>query len=276
MLFVLFLLARRIVNSPFGLSLRAIKDNPLRAAAIGIPVNRRLVAIYTIAAGYAGHRRRAARRRRRSSPRSTCSTSTAPPTCCWCSIIGGTGYLYGGLIGAVVFKLMQDWLATVTPQYWQFWIGLVLVVIVLVGRERMQRDWIAAGCRSASFTRHASRTAPRRARGVPSAGRSAAGSVAEAWSACPVLETIGLGKRFGGITATNDVSLTLEKGARHALIGPNGAGKTTLINLLTGVLRPTAGRDPARRPRHHASASHRRVQPSASRARSRSTSCSPT
>ena len=58
----------------------------------------------------------------------------------------------------------------------------------------------------------------------------------------PVLQTEGLGKRFGGIVATNNVSLLVEKGARHALIGPNGAGKTTLINLLTGVLRPTAGR----------------------------------
>jgi branched-chain amino acid transport system ATP-binding protein len=57
----------------------------------------------------------------------------------------------------------------------------------------------------------------------------------------PVLETKGLIKQFGGITATNDVSLSVEKGARHALIGPNGAGKTTIINLLTGVLRPTAG-----------------------------------
>ena len=58
----------------------------------------------------------------------------------------------------------------------------------------------------------------------------------------PVLQTIDLQKRFGGIVATNDVSLSIEKGARHALIGPNGAGKTTVINLLTGVLRPTAGR----------------------------------
>ena len=57
-----------------------------------------------------------------------------------------------------------------------------------------------------------------------------------------VLQTIGLEKRFGGIVASNNVSLKVEKGARHALIGPNGAGKTTLINLLTGVLRPTAGR----------------------------------
>src|SRR5438045_9483951 len=57
-----------------------------------------------------------------------------------------------------------------------------------------------------------------------------------------VLETVGLEKRFGGLVASSNVSLKIEKGARHALIGPNGAGKTTLINLLTGVLRPTKGR----------------------------------
>ena len=58
----------------------------------------------------------------------------------------------------------------------------------------------------------------------------------------PCWKPVGLEKRFGGIAATNGVSLKVEKGARHALIGPNGAGKTTVINLLTGVLRPTAGR----------------------------------
>jgi ABC-type branched-subunit amino acid transport system ATPase component len=57
-----------------------------------------------------------------------------------------------------------------------------------------------------------------------------------------VLETKDLEKHFGGIAAVNRVSLQIEKGARHALIGPNGAGKTTVINLLTGVLRPSAGR----------------------------------
>src|SRR6184192_1461931 len=57
----------------------------------------------------------------------------------------------------------------------------------------------------------------------------------------PILQTIGLEKRFGGILAAQSVNLAVEPGARHALIGPNGAGKTTIINLLTGVLRPTAG-----------------------------------
>ena len=59
--------------------------------------------------------------------------------------------------------------------------------------------------------------------------------------AAPVLETVSLVRRFGGLVATNDVSLALAPGARHALIGPNGAGKTTFVNLLTGVLKPTSG-----------------------------------
>ena len=61
-------------------------------------------------------------------------------------------------------------------------------------------------------------------------------------TAHPVLQTQGLVKRFGGITATDHVTLNIAQGARHALIGPNGAGKTTLINLMTGVLAPTEGR----------------------------------
>src|ERR1700744_946847 len=56
------------------------------------------------------------------------------------------------------------------------------------------------------------------------------------------LETTRLEKQFGGLKVTRDLSLRIEAGARHALIGPNGAGKTTVINLLTGVLKPDAGR----------------------------------
>jgi branched-chain amino acid transport system permease protein len=141
-LFVCFLIARRIAYSPFGLSLRSLKGNPLRASAIGIPVNRRLIAIYTASAGFAG-----------------IAGGLLTQTTAFCSldvfslersadlllvlIIGGTGYLYGGLIGAVIYKFLQDWIASLTPQYWQFWIGFALVVIVLIGRERVEQ-WTAA------------------------------------------------------------------------------------------------------------------------------------
>jgi len=142
-LVILFYIARRIVHSPFGLSLRAVKGNSLRASSIGIDVNWRLVSIYTIAAAYAG-----------------IAGALLTQTTQFCSldvlsfdrsadllvvlIIGGTGYLYGGLVGAILFKLAQDWISGITPQYWQFWLGLVLVVIVLVGRERMT-GWFRPG-----------------------------------------------------------------------------------------------------------------------------------
>jgi branched-chain amino acid transport system permease protein len=135
-LFVFFLLARRIVYSPFGLSLRAVRGNPLRAASIGIPVNARLVAIYTLAAFYAGVAGALLAQTTSFASLDVFSFERSADLLL-VLIIGGTGYLYGGLIGAVIFKLMQDWIANLTPQYWQFWIGLVLVLIVLIGRDRI-------------------------------------------------------------------------------------------------------------------------------------------
>lgn len=135
-LFVFFLAARRIVRSPFGYDVKAIRENRLRAMTIGIPVARRLAAVYTLGAAYAG-----------------AAGALLAQTTGFVSldalefhrsaevllalVIGGTGYLYGGVIGAVVFKLMHDVLSAATPQYWEFWLGLVLVVIVLVGRANV-------------------------------------------------------------------------------------------------------------------------------------------
>jgi len=103
-----------------------------------VPVNRRLIAIYTVAAFYAGI----------AGALFTQTTALASldvfafeksADLMLVLVIGGTGYLYGGLIGAVVFKMLQEVFQTITPQYWLFWIGLVLVVIVLIGRDRMHR-----------------------------------------------------------------------------------------------------------------------------------------
>lgn len=135
-LFVVFAVVRRVVRSPFGWSLRAIRGNALRAAAVGVPVNRRLVAAYTAGAGIAGI------------AGALLAQSTGfvsldvlafhrSADVLLVLVIGGVGWLYGGLVGAVAFKLMQDVLSTLTPQYWQFWVGALLVVIVLVGRERL-------------------------------------------------------------------------------------------------------------------------------------------
>jgi branched-chain amino acid transport system permease protein len=142
-LLLLFVVARRFVNSPFGVTLKAIRDNRLRAMAIGIPVNRRLAAVYTVAAALAG-----------------AAGALLAQTTGFASldvfefhrsadvmlilVMGGVGWLYGGVAGAIVFKLLQNAISSITPQYWTFWIGLFLVVLVLVGRERLMRPrtWI--------------------------------------------------------------------------------------------------------------------------------------
>jgi branched-chain amino acid transport system permease protein len=131
--FVVFLFARRLVNSNYGLSLLAIKGNPLRARTIGMPVNARLVSIYTIAAAIAGI----------SGALLTQTTQFASPDMAafhrsadalLILIFGGAGYLYGGLVGAVAFRVMQDFIGGITPQYWLFYVGLVLVLLVLFVR----------------------------------------------------------------------------------------------------------------------------------------------
>lgn len=139
-LLVFFLLMRRVVHSPFGATLTAIRDNRLRAMAIGIPVSSRLALSYTVAAGVAGA----------AGALLTQTTGFASldlfefhrsADVMLMLVVGGVGWLYGGIVGAVVFKLMQDTLSNITPQYWTFWIGLFLVVLVLVGRERLLRPW---------------------------------------------------------------------------------------------------------------------------------------
>jgi len=145
-LIVCVLIARRLVHSPFGTSLQALRDNRLRAASIGLSVNARLVVVYTVAAAIAG-----------------AAGALLAQTTGFASldvfdfhrsaevmlvlVIGGTGYLYGGIFGAIVFKLLHDLVSAWTPQYWNFWLGLFLVILVLVGREKLTRPWTWFGAK---------------------------------------------------------------------------------------------------------------------------------
>jgi branched-chain amino acid transport system permease protein len=132
-LFLMFVLARRIVRSPFGLSLQAIKGNTLRSSAVGIAVNWRLVAIYTLAAGYAGLAGAVLAQTQSFASLEMFSIERSADVLL-ILIIGGTGYLYGGLIGALIYRLAQDFLSDLSARYWQFWIGFVLIMMVLFGR----------------------------------------------------------------------------------------------------------------------------------------------
>ncbi|MDM0074209.1 branched-chain amino acid ABC transporter permease [Variovorax sp. J2P1-59] len=143
---LLFLLMRRLVHSPFGATLKAVRDNRLRAMAIGIPVVSRLAVIYTVAAAIAGAAGALLAQTTGFASLDVLAFDRSADVLLML-VIGGVGWLYGGIAGAIVFKLLQDTLSTVTPQYWMFWIGLILVLLVLVGRDRLLRPWTWFGAR---------------------------------------------------------------------------------------------------------------------------------
>jgi branched-chain amino acid transport system permease protein len=132
-LFILFYAARRLVASPFGLQLRGLRSNCLRMEAVGTPTDRRLVAIYTVGAGYAGAAGALLAQTAQFVSLDVLEFQRSAEVLL-VLVIGGSGTLYGGLIGALVFKTMHEWLAGITVQYWQFWLGLALVLLVLFAR----------------------------------------------------------------------------------------------------------------------------------------------
>ncbi len=139
-LFLAFLLLRRIVHSPLGLSMQALRDNRLRLMAIGLSVQGRLAVVYTLSGALAA-------------AAGALLTQTTgfvsldvfefhrSADLMLALVIGGSGWLWGGPIGAIAFSVMRDWLSGITTQYWTFWIGLFLVVLMLVGRERLFKPW---------------------------------------------------------------------------------------------------------------------------------------
>jgi branched-chain amino acid transport system permease protein len=128
--FLVFVLVRRLVDSPFGLSLRGIREGGKRMPAIGAPVARRLRTIFAIAAAVAG----IAGALLAQTTQFVGIDSLGFPRSADLMImlvLGGTGRLYGGLVGAAIFMIAQDYLSDINPVYWQFWLGIFLVLIVL-------------------------------------------------------------------------------------------------------------------------------------------------
>ena len=132
--FVLFLVARALVKSPFGLALLGARENPRRMIMLGAPLERDVTTVFAIAAAFAGA----------AGAVLTQTTQFVSPTALSFQrsadvlvmlILGGTGRLYGGFVGAFVFLFLRDWLAELSPVYWYFWIGLLLVVMVAFFRN---------------------------------------------------------------------------------------------------------------------------------------------
>lgn len=129
----MFLLARRLLRSPFGYGLKGIHDNPTRMLAIGTPVVKRLRWSYCVAAMFAGVAGALLAQTNQFVGIETLSFDLSAQILI-ILILGGAGRLYGGMIGAIIYMLLHDYFADLSPEYWMFWLGMFLIFTVSVGR----------------------------------------------------------------------------------------------------------------------------------------------
>jgi ABC-type branched-subunit amino acid transport system ATPase component/ABC-type branched-subunit amino acid transport system permease subunit len=244
-LVLMFLLTR----SPFGAALAAIRENRERALSIGINVRAYELAVFTIAAAFAGVAGGLfALYQQEAYPEMLYWTANAQPVVI--SLLGGTGSFLGPAIGAFVYTLLENWLGKDFPNQFDVLLGGIVLGIVLVApggfsslpelagalRNRFRRSEEAEVTESAGEAMEEADLA----RVVRIQAVQADTTVVERGE--PLLVVQGLSKAFGGLRAVQDVDLTVRAGDRHAIIGPNGAGKSTVFNLITGRLKPDSGR----------------------------------
>jgi branched-chain amino acid transport system permease protein len=129
-LFLLFLVARRIINSPFGLSLRGIRENALRMPALGAPSRAHIRTVYTISAVMAGIAGALLAQTTETVSLEVLGFQRSADVLV-ILILGGAGRLYGGLVGAIIFMVARDQFSGNTPQFWYFWIGMLLILVVM-------------------------------------------------------------------------------------------------------------------------------------------------
>ncbi|HVB89537.1 MAG TPA: branched-chain amino acid ABC transporter permease, partial [Beijerinckiaceae bacterium] len=146
-LFLVFLLVRRITNSPFGLSLRGIRENGVRMAALGAPNQAHLRKTFTIAAGIAGLAGALLTQTTETVSLQTLGFQKSADVLVML-VLGGVGRLYGGLVGAIIYMIARDQFSDMNPEYWFFWIGLMLIGVVvflpggiLGGLSLLTRSW---------------------------------------------------------------------------------------------------------------------------------------
>jgi branched-chain amino acid transport system permease protein len=129
-LFLVFLAARRLIHSPFGLSLRGIRENRMRMLAVGAPIRAHIRAVYTIAAVFAGLAGALLTQTTETVSLETLDFKRSADVLV-ILVLGGVGRLYGGLVGAIIYLVARDQLSGMNPQYWYFWIGILLIAVVL-------------------------------------------------------------------------------------------------------------------------------------------------
>jgi ABC-type branched-subunit amino acid transport system ATPase component/ABC-type branched-subunit amino acid transport system permease subunit len=233
-LFVAVLVIRHVLSSPIGRVMRAVKANETRAAACGYDTRRVRLVAFAISGFFSGL----------AGALLTVVLEFVPiENIHWqmsgsvliMTLFGGTGTLLGPFVGAGVFIWMRDFLSK-HLEYWEVFVGGTFVLIVLFLPDGI------VGTLSRLLARR--RPAPASAADdfVPEPERVLTTRPRDAGDGGPLLESRGLTKSFGGLTAVGGVDFQVRRGELRSVIGPNGAGKTTFFNLLTGVLPPTGGR----------------------------------
>ncbi len=241
--FVGIVIGLRIIRSPFGAVLTAIRDNPLRARAVGHAVGRYKLAAFVIAAAYAGFAGGLLGVVQGFMPPEAFDFDTSGQLVIQ-TAIGGTGTLFGPMVGAAVWLFLRDFLQSAfgLGATWKLVLGLVFVVLVMFLRRGLIGG--AAVLIRRTTTRPAppapEQSAPIEAPAIASVGPARRRQ--EAPFSGPVIEARGLTKAFGGIVANRDINFAVEQGELRGIIGPNGAGKSTFFKMLTCELKPTAGR----------------------------------
>lgn len=250
--FLGFVLARRIVHSPVGLILRAVKENTGRVAMLGHDVPAYKLAAFTIAALYAGLAGAMLGSFQSYMPPDAFALETSGQLVVQ-TIVGGVGTLVGPLVGAALWLWLRDNLQLI-PGFgplWKLVLGLAFIGLVIGLRRGICGEILHLRHRSraaASFRAAAARTEAIAATGpapaVPAevalpmprpagGGRAADGGIA--------LDVRGLARHYGGVKAVDGVSFQVRRGSIHAVIGPNGAGKSTLFKMLLDEVSPSAG-----------------------------------
>jgi len=239
--FVGILIALRIVRSPVGAVLRAIRENPLRAAAVGHNIHGYKLTAFVIAAAYAGFAGGLLGVMQAFMPPDAFMFETSGQLVMQ-TAIGGRGTLFGPLVGAGVWLFLQDFLQSTLNlgATWKLVLGLVFVILVC-----FLRQGIIGGLRDLyRFIAGKRSTGPSATAAAPRAVASpmpAAHPLPNGHSGL-VLQAQNLTKHYGGLAANQDISFSVNAGEVRGIIGPNGAGKTTFFKMLTCEVPPTAGK----------------------------------
>ena len=246
--FVGIVIALRIVRSPVGVILSAIRENPLRAQAVGHNIHGYKLTAFVIAAAYAGFAGGLLGVLQAFMPPDAFTFETSGQLVMQ-TAIGGIGTLFGPLLGAAVWLFLQDFLQSALGlgAAWKLVLGAVFVLLVT-----FLRRGIIGGIKDL-YELATNRKKPAEATVAESlADFSSASDVAIAAmtphkragdrTSGPILQASGLSKRYGGLLANSDIDFTVNHGELRGVIGPNGAGKSTFFKMLTCEIPPTSGK----------------------------------